>query len=308
VREKIRLSGIEEGGQDYGWMRIFVGLIEKLEFKLITSTGQVLEKPVQILVMNVIPESREQSWSDIVVSAFDANIIKSVAVIDGNARVKEITFSSDGDEDLLLAEEISSHDCLLSGKFHYIMRPCHSFPRMLERLVKYKKRGFELASFEFDKRVSEEWKAHILLQFHRKHACHWIHERTTTLNDAEASINFPRHLVEQHMMLFLLENPKRPEEEQRGELREMLRNMVRAELRRNGGFDPGLKVVDLQELECRWSMSDAREQGNAEEIDRSQEERLQARLQEEHRQALMQVNEEQAQHVVALAFGGGAGG
>jgi hypothetical protein len=103
VREKIKLSGIEDGGQDYGWMRIFVGLMEKLEFKLITSTGQV--------------------------GAFDADIIKSIAVMDGNARVKEITFSSDGDEDLLLAEGISSHDCLLSGK---------SFFRLCARAIRFR--------------------------------------------------------------------------------------------------------------------------------------------------------------------------
>jgi hypothetical protein len=92
-----------------------------------------------------------------------------------------------------------------------------------------------------------------------------------------------------------LENPKRPEEERRGEIREMLRNMVRAELRRNGGFDPGLKVVT-----CRiWSVVGAypireAKHGNDEDIDL---------LQEEHLQALMQVDDEQAQRVIALDFG-----
>jgi hypothetical protein len=121
VREKIRLSGIEEGGQDYGWMRIFVGLIEKLEFKLITSTGQVLEKPVQILVMNVVPKPLEWSWSDAVVSAFDADAIKSITVIDGNVRVNKIAFGGDRDKHSLLAEGTIGHACLLSGNFHCIV-------------------------------------------------------------------------------------------------------------------------------------------------------------------------------------------
>jgi hypothetical protein len=72
---------------------------------------------------------------------------------------------------------------------------------------------------------------------------------TTTLNnDAETSINFPRNLVEQLTMPFLLENPRRPKEEQRGKIREMLRGMERAKLQQNGGFDPGLQVVNLQDF------------------------------------------------------------
>ena len=162
-REKIKLSGVEEGGQDYGWMRIFVGLKEKLEFHLVAPYGKVIERPIQILVMDAMPESANEPWRDIIVKGFDADVIKAVAVIDDKACLEKIIFSADSQEN-----NSSLHNSCLSGTFNYTMRPCHSFPRMMERLNKYKNRGFELASFKFDARVSDEWKDHILTEFHRK--------------------------------------------------------------------------------------------------------------------------------------------
>lgn len=163
VRDKIELSGVEDGGQDYGWMRIFVGLKEKIEFRLVAPYGKVIERPIQILVMDAMPDSANELWRDVVVKGFDADVIKTVAVIDDKACLEKVLFSVDNQE-----KNLSLHNSPLSGTFNYTMRPCHSFPRMMERLNKYKQRGFDLKGFEFDDRVSDEWKHHILTEFHRK--------------------------------------------------------------------------------------------------------------------------------------------
>ena len=60
-------------------MRIYVGLRQKLEFKLATSTGDVIDCPIQILVMNTFTMSPDQTWSECVVNEFDLDIVKAIA-------------------------------------------------------------------------------------------------------------------------------------------------------------------------------------------------------------------------------------
>ena len=149
--EFIRMSGIEgETGDDYGWMRIFVGLREKLDLKLFYSDGHAVDKPVQILVMDVIPDRQSRQWDELVVEGFDADIIKSVAVLSDDARVQDIQFYGSPD----FPGGTSLKQLPPPDQFHYTMRPCHSFGRMMERLAKYKQRGFNLANLRFDSRVS----------------------------------------------------------------------------------------------------------------------------------------------------------
>ena len=95
---------------------------------------------------------------------------------------------------------------------------------------------------------TDENEAHILLHFHRKYTAHWIKEWATALD-----INVPAHIVQEYMLPFLLES--RPEEGVRREIREMLRNMIRAELKQTDGCDPGGNEVDLLRMERRTGES-----------------------------------------------------
>lgn len=46
----------------------------------------------------------------------------------------------------------------------------------MQRLTKYKQRGYELASSQSDERVSDAWKNHILLQVQILYTRHWLEE------------------------------------------------------------------------------------------------------------------------------------
>lgn len=136
-------------------MRIFVGLKRKLEFYLLSPTGELLcPKPIQILVVDALPKSQDESWGELIVSGFDADVIKCVTDIDPEEHVlTPVTFSN------------NALDNAINGRFEYTMRPCHSFPQMLKGLTKYRARGFSLSKFSFDERVSQEWREHILHEF-----------------------------------------------------------------------------------------------------------------------------------------------
>lgn len=71
--------------------------------------------------------------------------------------------------------------------------------------------------------------------------------------------NFPAKIASTRIMPFLLENPNRPEPDVELEKREMLRNMIRSELWRTNGRDPGQNKIGMDRLEVRWADSSAEE-------------------------------------------------
>ena len=146
-------------------MRIFVGLKRKLEFNLISPSGELLTpKPVQLLVIDAFPNSVDQSWGKLITDGFDADVIKCWADIDSDGQLTPISFSA------------GALNSVHNGQFEYTMRPCHSFPQMMKRLKKYRDRGFILSKFSFDERVSDEWREHIMQEFKLKYANRWWKE------------------------------------------------------------------------------------------------------------------------------------
>ena len=219
-----------------------VGLIEKIEFRLIAPTGKVIDKPIQILVLDAFPETPEECWSDLVVKGFDTDIIKGVAQIDGNAYLERIVFS----------DEVRQN--IHSGKFEYTMRPCHSFSQLLKRLLKYKRRGFQLASFNVDPRVSDAWRNHIRVQFNIMYGRHWIQE-LGELTD----VRLFDEMVTAHIMPFI---ESRPRAQIITENRTMLRDAIRSEIDRLSGHDPRLALLMLL-LEQDWEDWDRRHPAEA---------------------------------------------
>jgi hypothetical protein len=246
---EIKLSGVEEGGEDYGWMRVFVGLKQKIEFQLVASTGIVLDKPFQILVMNTFPSSPDQPWSERVTDDFDVDIAKGIAYVDDDkAMLKKIAFPD------------SVFVNVLFGKFNYVIRPCHSFKQIWKRLKKYKSRGYELLSLTFDPRVSVEWKEHILTEFQIMCARNWIHDWEEAFG-----IHLPGDgTVAKHILSFVKGAPEyRYSNERKIEKRDMLRAMVFNELESSNMRDPG--NVEVERLFFRDMETEPEAQVEAEE-------------------------------------------
>ena len=106
---------------------------------------------------------------ELIISGFDTDIIKCYCQPSAN----------ESEENLLQEIKfVDKHavDNVLKGRFEYMMRPCHSFPQMIKRLEKYRRRGFTLTRLTFEDNVSQEWREHILHEFRLKYAHLWWKE------------------------------------------------------------------------------------------------------------------------------------
>jgi hypothetical protein len=99
-------------------MRIFVGLKRKLEFNLISPSGELLTpKPIQLLVIDAFPTSVDQSWGKLITDGFDADVIKCWADIDSDGQLTPISFSA-GALLIVFTMVNLSIQCVLAIHFH----------------------------------------------------------------------------------------------------------------------------------------------------------------------------------------------
>ena len=248
-------------------MRIFVGLKRKLEFNLISPSGELLTpKPVQLLVIDAFPTSVDQSWGKLITDGFDADVIKCWADIDSDGQLTPISFSA------------GALDSVHNGQFEYTMRPCHSFPQMMKRLKKYRDRGFILSKFSFDERVSDEWREHIMQEFKLKYANRWWKEYVENADCAADSDDLPT-IFTQNVLPYLgrfhgdnlsdgpIETTSQPDildenqKKRHAIARGMLRRNVLKELVRTGYHDPGHNSICRYYLARSWAITDKEDDG-----------------------------------------------
>lgn len=205
--------------------------------------GQVIDQQIQFLVMDAFTKDPEQPWSNFVVNNFDNDIDKGMAQLDSSAYLKSIAYSSD------------SLQSIHSGVFNYTLCPGHTFEVILKHLNKYKEHGFELGSLNFDTRVSEAWRNHILLefQFHlMQHSHLWINEYEET-----SGIHLLDTIIKEHILPFL--NPHLNDDLQ-VQNRNILLDAIRSEVERRGGYDPDHHAVSIENVEPVWEYEDAEEE------------------------------------------------
>ena len=257
-------------------MRIFVGLKQKLEFNLISPSGELLTpKPIQILVVDAFPKSVQQTWGEIITDGFDADVIKCTADIDSDGHeLKPVIFYG------------SALHSVHKGQFEYTMRPCHSFPQMMKRLTKYRERGFVLSKFSFDERVSEEWREHILHEFRLEYAGRWWREFVGNAGGSIYTNGLPT-IVNQNVLPYLgrfdgdnlsdrevfqvseaIPNHQdnasvveRNKKKQHAISRGMLRRNILNELVRTGYRDPGNNQICQWHLVNTWKNIDMEDDG-----------------------------------------------
>lgn len=285
---KIRLSKVEEElspldsstpgttqqTEDYGWMRIFVGLQCKLDFNLLSQTGELLTpKPISILVVDAFPRDITQSWGKLITDSFDADVVKCSAEIDPchNNTSLPVVFNDD-----------NSLQNIMNGRFEYTMMPCHSFPQMMKRLTKYQQRGFKLSRFSFDERVSQEWKDHIMNEFRLKYAGYWLRGLVEGAGLSLEGNDLPR-IARMHIFPYLgrfdgddlsdrrdifipdvvdrnmtdNESCEQNKRKMQAVARGMIRRNIIAELEKTGYRDPGHALLSKERLIRGWKNIDS---------------------------------------------------
>jgi hypothetical protein len=123
----------------------------------------------------------------------------------------------------------------------------------MKRLAKYYFRGFRLGRLSFDERISEEWKDHILLQFHLRYARLWMSEWADLVGMPLGGGTDLDSVIESHIIPFL-EN--RSEIDLKKEMRAMLRRNILAEIERLHGTDPGMNDINMGNVLSAWRLVD----------------------------------------------------
>ena len=252
---------------EYGWVDMFVGLIRVYEFKLIREDGKTIERPVQLILIDALPERRNQPWHETVTSKFDIDIIQNHVIIDDGAVSKTCPGPRVGAVGYLNP----SVNPLRDRTFTYTLRPCQTPDMLFKRIVKYRQRGFKLASLAFDPRCTEEWKNHVcdilrivwaekwianwckdtrqhLFAHLRKHILDFVVEGNRLIypndedgeHDANTDLPLPRDQKVRNIL----------------ERRRMMRKMILAQLSANHGKAPSGHQVNLDIIKRDWKIAD----------------------------------------------------
>jgi hypothetical protein len=138
--KKITKCNMEEN-QNVSYYGSITGIQEIIELEF-EQNGPKL----QIIVIERLPETMVD-WDTFVVSTFDIDIVNVAVRVPDQSFHPQVGFTS----------ERARHS-FLSGSFFFTVRPGEEFSRGVNRIMKYRKRGFKLQGIEFDSRVIPYFK------------------------------------------------------------------------------------------------------------------------------------------------------
>ena len=133
------------------------------------------KKQIQVIVLDSLPEDKEQSWPSFVVSKFDIDIVKNqVSTASMTGKRKSMTrLSMKNLSPKVSFENEQSRQSFLNGMFVYTVLPGAAFETTFKRIQKYLKRGFRLKELKFDPRLTPYWKKYYMGRFNAVFAKQW---------------------------------------------------------------------------------------------------------------------------------------
>ena len=146
-------------------------------YKIFDLKFEESNKRIQVIVLDRLPEDKEQSWSSFAVSKFDIDIVKNqVSTTSMTGKRKSMTRLSMSKKNLfpqVSFENEHSRQSFENGVFVYTVLPGAEFETMFGRIQKYLKRGFKLKELKFDPRLTPFWKKYHMGRFNALFAKQW---------------------------------------------------------------------------------------------------------------------------------------
>ena len=253
---------------EMGWVDMFAGVTRIYDFKLVGRYGEVIERPVQLILIDTLAERKDQPWSETVTSHFDIDIIRNYAIIEDSPLSK----TTPGPHVSKIAFLDNWCDPTRTRTFNYTLRPCQTPKTLFKRIVKYRKRGFKLASLSFDPRCTEQWINHVCDILRIIWAERWINDwcdqtkRNLTLPLRQKIMDY---VVEGKALLYRQnrehqDDPTPQDAPITGtqritnilERRNMMHDMILQQLAARRNVSPAGHTVNITKLQRAWKIAD----------------------------------------------------
>lgn len=163
---------------NYGqWFYMNDGIIKHVQ--ILDTVNDTVILNIQLITSNVVPKQYE-SWSQCVVDQFDINSAK-------------VAFASRDSAPVFGENTLND---ILSAKFQFTIRPCTSFKRCFNRIMKYVNKGFTLKCMSYDLQCSKEYREFIDRRFQHVYAGNL---RSSTLMQFGIEHNIPDCTCDEHI-------------------------------------------------------------------------------------------------------------
>lgn len=225
---------IVKDDDDYYAGQFFNGITSKIEFSLMSKSGLVVDRLIQLITILGKPDDNV-SWDDFVVKRFDIDVCQGVYLqraVSPGWSLKAVV--PDGRGDTVGAPWISfpfaTQRNINEGRYEYTLKPGRTFKQNIERMLKYRSKGFELAQIKYGDDTSPRYRRFFDDQMRVALTPIWLGEW-----ESVSGLRIPGEVLRDNILPFLRTKKKiaRMIEEEL-----ILDESVTWALRQSGGKDP----------------------------------------------------------------------
>lgn len=180
---KVRRTCISED-DDYGAFQYFNGLVSKIEFRIVSTTGDVVPRQIQIITLDGQPAANE-TWDEFVTNRFDIDICRGVYNLRSGSTVCA-TYS------------VQTQSNIRNGVFDFCLQPGKTFQQNIARMIKYRDKGFDLGTITYSNWVHPALQELFNLQLKIALAPIWLDEW-----QKKSRVKVPPEIIKDYVLPFL---------------------------------------------------------------------------------------------------------